>query len=245
MLVENKVCCVTGAARGIGQETAMRLAAEGGIVYAVDRNLEPIQAWIDEARLGDRVIPVGLDITDIEGVKALMMRIRKEQGRLDVLVNNAAIERNERIGMISSQNMRQMFEVNVFAAIELLQLAARLMQRGRSGSIINIASKVALRGNAGQLVYSATKGAVISMTKSAAKELAGFNIRVNAIAPGLTNTPMYTDVDPAYLQERVKNICMGRLAEPADIANAILFLASDLSGYVSGQVLGVDGCTIL
>lgn len=245
MLVNNKVCCVTGTARGIGQATALKLASEGGIVYAVDRNIAPIRTWVDEAQLSERVIPVELDITDNEGVKTLMMRIRKEHGRLDVLVNNAAIERNERIGMITAQNLRQMFEVNVFATIELMQLAARLMQRTRNGSIINLASKVALRGNAGQLVYSATKGAVLSMTKSAAKELAAFNIRVNAIAPGLTNTPMYSDVDPRFMEERVKNICMGRLAEPVDIANAILFLASDLSSYISGQVLGVDGCTIL
>ena len=113
------------------------------------------------------------------------------------------------------------------------------------GSIVNIASMTALRGNRGQLVYSATKGAVVSLTKSAAKELAEKNIRVNAIAPGLTNTAMMQQADPEKIQSRIDNICMGRLAEPTDIANACMFMVSDLSTYISGQILAVDGCTIM
>ena len=244
LLVKNKVCLVTGASRGIGKAIAMLLAQEGGYVYAVARTTEDIQRWIIEYNMADKVVPVGMDISDPMLQKALIMRIRKERGRLDVLVNNAAIEKNERIGMITQQSMQRMFEVNVFAPIGIMQLATRLMQRD-GGSIINIVSKVALRGNAGQLVYSATKGALVSSTLSAAKELAANKIRVNAIAPGLTNTRMFTDVDPELLKQRVQNISMGRLAEPEDIANAVLFLASDLSVYISGQVLGVDGCTIL
>lgn len=244
LLVRNKVCLVTGASRGIGKAIAMLLAREGGYVYAVARTPEKIQEWVEQCDMKDRVVPIGMDISEPALQKDLILRIRKEKGRLDVLVNNAAIEKNERIGMITPQSVQRMFEVNVFAPIGLIQLAIRLMQRD-GGSIINIASKVALRGNAGQLVYSATKGALVSLTKSAAKELAARKIRVNAIAPGLTNTQMFTDVDPELLKNRVQNICMGRLAEPEDIANATLFLASDLSEYISGQVLGVDGCTIL
>lgn len=245
MLLKDKICCVTGASKGIGKATALRFAAEGATVYAIARDAAPIQKWVDENEFAGTVVPCQLDITDTAGVKALLMRIKKECGRLDVLVNNAAVERNERIGMITSQSMRNMFEVNVFALIETLQLAARIMQGKRSGSIINITSKVAQRGNPGQLVYSATKGAVLSLTKSAAKELAPYGIRVNAVAPGLTNTEMMAQADPAKLEERIRNICMGRLAEPEDIAAALVFFASDLSAYVSGQVLGVDGCTIL
>lgn len=245
LLLKDKICCVTGASKGIGKATAIRFAAEGAKVYAVARNIAPIQQWMEEHDFAGSVVPCQLDITDTAGVKALLMQIKRENGRLDVLVNNAAVEKNERIGMITSQSIRDMFEVNVFAMIETLQLAARIMQGKRSGSIINITSKVAQRGNPGQLVYSATKGAVLSLTKSAAKELAPYGIRVNAVAPGLTNTEMMAQADPAKLQERIKNICMGRLAEPEDIAAALVFFASDLSGYVSGQVLGVDGCTIL
>jgi 3-oxoacyl-[acyl-carrier protein] reductase len=244
LLVKDKICLVTGASRGIGKAIAMLLAQEGGYVYAVAQTTEMMQEWISQYGMADKIVPVGMDISEPALQKELIMRIRKEKGRLDVLVNNAAIERNERIGMITRQSMQRMFEVNVFAPVELIQLATRLMLRD-GGSIINIASKVALRGNAGQMVYSATKGALVSLTKSAAKELATKKIRVNAIAPGLTNTRMFTDVDPELLKSRVQNICMGRLAEPEDIANAALFLASDLSGYISGQVLGVDGCTIL
>lgn len=244
LLVKDKICLVTGASRGIGKAIAMLLAQEGGYVYAVAQTTEMMQEWISQYGMADKIVPVGMDISEPALQKELIMRIRKEKGRLDVLVNNAAIERNERIGMITRQSMQRMFEVNVFAPVELIQLATRLMLRD-GGSIINIASKVALRGNAGQMVYSATKGALVSLTKSAAKELAAKKIRVNAIAPGLTNTRMFTDVDPELLKSRVQNICMGRLAEPEDIANAALFLASDLSGYISGQVLGVDGCTIL
>ena len=245
LLLKDKICCVTGASKGIGKATAIRFAMEGAKVYAVARNVELIEKWMEENELVNAVVPCALDITDTSEVKSLLMRIKRENGRLDVLVNNAAVEKNERIGMITSQSMRDMFEVNVFALIETLQLAARIMQGKRSGSIINITSKVAERGNPGQLVYSATKGAVLSLTKSAAKELAPYGIRVNAVAPGLTNTEMMAQADPEKLQERIRNICMGRLAEPEDIAAGILFFASDLSGYVSGQVLGVDGCTIL
>ena len=130
----------------------------------------------------------------------------------------------------------------VYGTVNMLETVSRIMRRQESGgSIINITSLTALKGNKGQFVYSATKGAVISLTKSAAKELSEMNIRVNAIAPGLTNTDMMRQADPEKLQGRIDNICMGRLAEPEDIANAVLFLASDASTYISGQVIGVDG----
>ena len=156
------------------------------------------------------------------------------------------MEFNELIGMISADNMQKMFQVNVFGAINMLQMVSRIMGRQETGgSIVNIASLTALRGSRGQLVYSATKGAVVSMTLSAAKELTEKKIRVNAIAPGITNTPMMQQADPEKIQYRINNICMGRLAEPEDIAKASMFLLSDLSSYVSGQILAVDGCTIM
>ena len=139
-----------------------------------------------------------------------------------------------------------MFSVNVYGTINMLQMVSRVMGRQpNGGSIVNIVSLTALRGNRGQLVYSATKGAVVSLTKSAAKELAMKKIRVNAIAPGLTNTDMVKQVDSEKLKGRINNISMGRLAEPEDIARACLFMVSDLSTYVSGQILAVDGCTIM
>ena len=142
--------------------------------------------------------------------------------------------------------MESMFKVNVYGTINMLQMVSRVMGRQKSGgSIINISSLVGLRGNKGQLVYSATKGAIISLTKSAAKELAPKNIRVNSIAPGLTMTKMMEQADIDKLQNRIDNICMGRLAQPSDIAKGCLLLASDLAEYISGQILAVDGCTIM
>ena len=147
---------------------------------------------------------------------------------------------------ISRENMEKMFRVNVYGTIEMIQAVSRIMARNENGgSIINISSMVGVRGNPGQLVYSATKGAVIAVTKSAAKELAPKKIRVNSIAPGLTQTEMMEQADIEKLQNRISNISMGRIAQPKDIAGGCLLLACDYAGYISGQVLPVDGCTII
>lgn len=247
-LVENKVCLITGAGRGIGRAIAELFVENGAIVYANDTREGCMENWISEweCKMPGKMHAVYFDITDEEQVKHAVMSIRKETERIDVLVNNAGIEFNELIGMISRKNMELMLNVNVIGVVNMLQMVSRIMQKQpEGGSIVNITSMTALRGNRGQLVYSATKGAVLSLTKSAAKELAEKKIRVNAIAPGLTLTPMMAQADPEKLQERIHNVCMGRLAEPMDIAKACMFMASDLSSYISGQVLPVDGCTIM
>lgn len=242
-LLEGKIALVTGASRGIGQAIAQLFAKEGAIVFAISRNRIDTESWANGKKEYASIRAISLDITDGASIKKCIMDIRKEFGRLDILVNNAGVEYNELIGMISKNRMYHMFSTNVFAVIELIQYASRIMQK--SGSIINISSLVGLRGNSGQLAYSATKGAVISITKSAAKELANRNIRVNSIAPGLTKTDMLEAADIDKLSARINNIGMNRLAVPDDIAKACLFLASDLSEYVSGQILAVDGCTIM
>ena len=162
-----------------------------------------------------------------------------------MLINNAAISMNEAFGMITPDSVRQILEVNVIAPLQLSQLSARIMMRKHNGSIINLSSIVGLKGDEGQVAYSASKGAVISMTKSMAKELGKYNIRVNSVAPGLTNTEMYTAVKEEKMRHRISNIKLERISTPQDIANACLFLASDLSSYISGQILGVDGCSVL
>ncbi len=247
-LLTGKVILVTGAGRGIGQAMATVFAQNGAVVYANDVRLGAVEAWCEEVNAAGpgQVRPLYFDICSEQEAKAAVMQVKKEHGHIDGLVNNAGVEFNELIGMISRTNMEKMFSVNVFGTINMLQIVSRVMARQQNGgSIVNIASMTALRGNRGQLVYSATKGAVVSLTKSAAKELAEKHIRVNAIAPGLTNTAMMQQADPEKLQSRINNICMGRLAEPEDIAKACMFMLSDLSDYVSGQVLAVDGCTIM
>ena len=247
-MLKEKVIIVTGAGRGIGQAMASVFAQNGAIVYAVDVREGSVEEWNDEINRTSEgeVRPLYFDITNEKETKNAVMQIKKACGHIDGLVNNAGVEFNELIGMISRENMEKMFSVNVFGTINMLQIVSRIMSRQENGgSIVNIASMTALRGNRGQLVYSATKGAVVSLTKSAAKELAEKRIRVNAIAPGLTNTEMMKQADPEKLQGRINNICMGRLAEPEDIAKACMFMMSDLSAYISGQVLAVDGCTIM
>ena len=243
--LDGKICLITGASRGIGAAAVQRFAEEGALVYAAARSVEKISDWVKNNGMEDRVFPIKLNVADPTESKQVLMEIRKKHGRLDVLVNNAGIEKNERIGMISRKNMQDMFETNVFGLIELLQLAARMMQRSGGGSIINTSSRVGERGGAGQLVYAATKGAVIAATRSAAKELASSGIRVNAISPGLTDTEMFRSVPEEVMRPRLDAICMGRPAQPREIADAMVFLASDRSSFISGQVINVDGCTII
>ena len=157
------------------------------------------------------------------------------------MVNNAGIMRDNVIGMIGEQLIQDVFAVNVFSVINMMQLANKLMSRQRFGSIINISSIVGVEGAAGQMVYSASKGAVASLTKSAAKELAPLGIRVNAVAPGLIDTDLLQAIGNEKIKENLQHIRMGRLGNTLDVANVILFLASDLSAYVTGEIIGVDG----
>ena len=246
-LLKNKICLVTGASRGIGKAITIRFAEEGATVYATCRQEGSIDGWKSDLSkmIQERIRPVYFDLKDRSLIKQTVMNIKKESDHIDVLVNNAGIAYNEKIGLISYERMVEMFEVNVFAALELLQIVSRIMIRQKRGSIINISSIVGVEGSEGQTAYSASKGALISMTKSAAKELAPLNIRVNSVAPGLTDTGMLHETDPSFLEKRISNISMKRLVKPEDIANACLFLASDQSDYISGQIIGVNGCSII
>ena len=245
-LLSGKVCIITGASRGIGKAIAVLFASEGAEVIVNDSRIGSADEWVKKNEYSEKLHPFYFDITDSDLVRKNIMDIKKKFEHIDVLVNNAGVEFNELIGMISKENMEKMFNVNVFGTIEMIQAVSRIMSHNENGgSIINISSMVGLRGNPGQIVYSATKGAVIALTKSAAKELAQKKIRVNSIAPGLTQTEMMEQADLQKLQRRVDNICMGRIAQPKDIAGGCLLLASDYAGYISGQVLPVDGCTIM
>ena len=242
-LLENKVCLVTGAAKGIGRQIAERYAKDGAIVYANDLVEGEMDEWakaLSEAE-NTTVIPLYFDICDFDAVMKAVLGIKKEQGRIDVLANNAGIVTYEPLLLIDFNKLRKMFEVNVIAMIHLIQIVSKLMKRQQSGSIINMASIVGLKGAAGQLSYSATKGAVISTTLSASKELAPYNIRVNAIAPGMVATERFKKEIEGRFDERIKSVGMGRFANPDEIADVYSFFASDRSKYVTGQILGVEG----
>lgn len=244
-MLDGKVALVTGASRGIGRCIAEEMAKNGAIVYANARNGGSLEEWIGKLNqeYGISINPVYFDVTDTEKMRQEIFKIWQTTKNIDILVNNAGVEYNENIGMLKKDHISEMFAVNTVAVIELTQLVAKFMVRNRKGSIINIASVVGRYGSSGQSVYSATKGAVISFTKSAAKELGKYKIRVNAIAPGLNDTEMIKETSEDYLQRRIDNIALGRIGEPIDVANSVIFLASDMAEYISGQVIGVDGAT--
>lgn len=249
-LLENKVCLITGAGRGIGRAIAERFASDGAVVYINDLTPGDMESWAAEcaSRNGTRVVPICFDVTDSSALKNGLMSVYKAEGRIDCVVNNAAIISNRKLGMIAKSDMERMFSVNVLAVIDMIQTASRLMARSGGGCFVNIASITGVVGSPGQVAYSATKGAVISLTKSAAKELAPQHIRVNAVAPGIVRTERFDELylsDGSKIDSRIEKIALGRLGTPEDVADACSFLASDRASYISGQILGVDGCATI
>jgi 3-oxoacyl-[acyl-carrier protein] reductase len=242
-LLDKKVALVTGAGAGIGKATTCLFADEGAIVYALDiKGLEWIDSYLCET---GTIIPVELDICDFSAVKNVVMSVKKEQGRIDILANIAGLVSYELMPMIDYKGFRKMLDVNVVALVHLMSLVSRIMSRQQSGSIINMASMVGLKGSQGQLAYSATKGAVIAATKSAAKELAGHKVRVNAIAPGMVGSERFKAVLENKFAQKIDDIPFNRLAEPFEVANLCLFLASDQAAYITGQIIGIDGGAII
>ena len=242
-LLEKKICLVTGAGRGIGRVIANQLASDGAVVYCADLAIGDMEPWATEkaAEYGTKIVPMVMDVTDSAALKNGLMSIHKAEGRIDVVVNNAAIIQNQKLGMVTKPLLEKMYAVNVFAVIDMMQIASRLMARTGGGSIVNIASITGVVGSPGQVAYSSTKGAVIAATKSAAKELSPMQIRVNAVAPGIIKTELY-EASGDKIDQRISRIALGRLGTPQDVANAVAFLASDRASYISGHILGVDGC---
>jgi 3-oxoacyl-[acyl-carrier protein] reductase len=245
--LNGRVAIVTGASRGIGRAAADSLLKAGcNVVLNARASNEASASFAElEEAYPDRVTTVFGSVADSATATALAQTAMSRHKRLDILVNNAGILRDKLIGMISEAEIEELFDVNVIGLIKITQLAARLMTRRKSGSIINVSSIVGRRGNSGQTVYSATKAAVIGATFSAAKELAPMNIRVNAVAPGLIQTSMIESIPEDKRKSLESQIAMGRVGSSQDVANTILFLASDLSSYVTGQVIGVDGGLIV
>ncbi|MGO1948286.1 MAG: SDR family NAD(P)-dependent oxidoreductase [Mycobacteriaceae bacterium] len=249
------VALVTGATSGIGVEIARRLVRDGFCVVVTGRDAGRGAAVAQElaAPDGARVTFIRADLTDDGAAQALVEAAVSEFGRLDVLVNNAAIDHTDDLVETPASTVRHVFETNAIAPLTALQAAARQMRRqnaagdGNGGAIINVTSRLAHIGVPTMAVYSAAKGAVRSLTTAAAVELAPDNIRVNAVAPGMTRTPLFDEWlagqdDPAATEKRVgEEVPLGRVAESADVAAAVGYLASDGAGYITGTTIPVDG----
>jgi len=241
MLLEGRVALVTGASRGIGAAIARAFAAEGALLFLCARSegVDTLARELTTPQSPARAMRG--DVSDPAFTRSLVAAVRKEHGRLDVLVNNAGVLRQGLIGMTSTDHIREMMDVNVLAVMTLTQYATRVMDSNRLPSIVNVASIAGTQGMEGVTAYSASKAAVVGYTLSTAKELAPKGIRVNAIAPGFIDTDMVRGVTPDWYERRLQSIRMGRIGTPEDVAGVAVFLASDLSRYVTGQVIGVDG----
>jgi 3-oxoacyl-[acyl-carrier protein] reductase len=240
--LKDKVALVTGASQGIGRETAFALAEAGANVALAARNEEKLAALAEEiAGRGSVAFAVKMDVADAEQVKAGFKAVLERFGKLDILVNNAAITRDGLAVRMKQDDWDAVIRTNLTGAHLCTQQALATMMKARAGRIINLASVVAQMGNAGQANYVAAKGGLIGLTKAIAMEIASRNVTVNAVAPGFIETPM-TDVLPDKVKEELKTrIPLGRMGTGRDVAAAIVFLASDEAGYITGHVLDVNG----
>jgi 3-oxoacyl-[acyl-carrier protein] reductase len=245
-MFEGKVALVTGAARGIGQAIAKKLALEGCDVALCDLKAE----WLTETvglieAAGRKVKCFEADVSQAAAVDAAVSGVIEAFGKVDILVNNAGITKDTLMIRMSEQDWDAVLSVNLKGTFLFTKAVARPMMKQRSGAIVNVASIIGLIGNAGQCNYAASKAGVIALTKSAAKELAARNVRVNAVAPGFIQTRM-TDVLPEDVRKKMLELIpMSRFGQPEDVANVVLFLASDAASYMTGQVLPVCGGMVM
>ncbi len=233
-----QVALVTGASRGIGAGIARLYAEAGAHVWLSGRNIADVEALAAEL---PNARAIALDVSDAASVKAAIMTIRKEAGRLDVLVNNAGVMRPAMLAMSSEADLDMMLDTNLKGAFLCAQLAGRLMVGKKHGVILNMSSIMGRIGASGHSAYCATKAGMIGLTHALAKELAPHNIRVNALAPGFIETDLTSDISGDAREHALADIGLGRFGTIEDVANAALFLASPAAAYVTGQVLGIDG----
>jgi 3-oxoacyl-[acyl-carrier protein] reductase len=244
MLLKDKNVIITGTNRGIGKAMVEEFARNGANIWAHARKETPeFTEFISKISkdYNVEIRPVYFDLTDYETMKIVVKGIMSSKIPVDALINNAGITHNALFQMSSQENLRQQFEVNFFSMFIFTQYISKLMAREKKGSIVNVASSAGIDGNPGKSVYGATKAAVICMTKSIAAELGENGIRANCIAPGITETEMLATMPENVVQEAMNSADLRRGAKPSEIATTAVFLASDYSSYITGQVIRVDG----
>jgi 3-oxoacyl-[acyl-carrier protein] reductase len=247
MLLDGKVAIVTGASRGIGRATALRLAKAGAkvVVNFAGNRAAAEQTVNDIKQAGGEAILFQADVADSQAVGELVKAATAAFGRIDILVNNAGITRDNLLAIMKESDWDDVINTNLKGVFNCTKAVGKVMIKQRAGRIINMTSVVGITGNAGQTNYSASKAGVIGFTKSAAKELAGRGITVNAVAPGYITTDMSAAMTDQAKAEFAKTIPLSRLGTPEDVAEAVLFLASDAANYITGQVLNVDGGMVM
>lgn len=246
MNLKGKVAVVTGGGRGIGKSIALKLANAGADVVVTDID----QAIADETAkeleaLGVKAMPTTFNVANMSEVEEAFKAVYTQMGKIDILVNNAGITKDTLLMKMTEEAWDAVIAVNLKGVFNCTKAVTRNMMKQRSGKIINMASVVGITGNAGQANYSASKAGVIGLTKTSAKELAARGINVNAIAPGFIATAMTDKLSEGVKEAVTKNIPFGEMGTPEDIANAVLFLSSDMSKYITGQVLKVDGGMVM
>lgn len=246
MLLKNKICLVTGASKGIGKAICTLYANQGARLVLTGRNCESLNVLAAELpqHFGPHLV-YKMDVTNEDEILQVFKGLHDQRLFINCLVNNAGVMEDAILQMVKTELIHKIYNTNVLGTILPSQQAIKALLRNRGGSIINLSSIIGTNGNHGQSIYGSSKSAIIGFTKSLSKELAPLSIRVNAIAPGFIDTDMTKGMDEKFYEKNLKSIGMRRLGQPEDVANVALFLASDLSTYVTGQVIGVDGGMII
>lgn len=247
MLLTGKTAIVTGGSRGIGRAIACCLAEEGANVAVIFAgNTAAAEETLQQIKeKGGNAISIQCDVANEDAVAAMVKEVKDTFGSVDILVNNAGITRDGLLMRMKTSDWQAVLDTNLTGAFFCTKAVTKLMMKQRSGAIVNLTSVVGLTGNAGQANYAAAKAGIIGFTKSIAKELASRGIRANAIAPGCIDTDMTAVLSDAVKEEMLKTIPLGRVAQPEEVAKAVLFLVSDCASYITGQVLNVDGGMVM
>jgi 3-oxoacyl-[acyl-carrier protein] reductase len=244
--LKGKVALITGGARGIGRDVSLALGRAGAQLVVCGTNAEILTQFekeLQEAKI--EAICTVANVTDLQQVEEVVRKALDKFGRIDILINNAGITRDNLVARMSTEEWDDVLSVNLKGAYQFIKTVSRPMIKQRFGRVVNITSVIGLIGNAGQANYAASKAGLIGLTKSVARELSSRNVTVNAVAPGFIETEMTAKLSDALKQEMQKRIPLGRLGQSVEVAQAVLFLVSDMAAYITGQVLVVDGGMVM